>query len=205
MFTTKQQVKPMYNERLTYDEYKALDLSEQRRYKTVILEDLRDYHQKLIDNLGISRIDFNFKMPFYNKQGVYVVGLFASEFKKEKGLFFELFTRDFTSLEADRKVYNVQNTNFEDEYEVNEKGSYLVPVEELRLVNATSVAISGESAILPNKNLTTSQTQTKSFSNIPVQEDELFSLMTIRDYYAIQKNKAVSLKPWLNELIKSNK
>lgn len=201
MYTTAH---PPTRRKLTYDEYKSLSLDEQKKYKTEILEELRDYHQKLIDDLGISRLDFQMKMAFYDKQARNVVGIFASEFKKEKGFYFELVTREFEPTDENRTVYRIPNNSaFMEEYEVNEKGSYLVPLEELRIVNASSVAISGASAVLETKS--TTPKSIVAYKAPDVMEDAPYSEMTIRDYYAIQTNKPVSKKQWLNELIKSQK
>ena len=167
------------------------------------LETIRDYHQKLIDNLEIPRTDFNMKMAFYDKQGRNVVGIFASEFKKEKGFYFELITRDLEPLDAERTVYKIpSNSAFEEEFELNEKGSYLVPLEELRIVNTTSVAISGASAISDKPSF---KPPIAAYKAPGAMEDSPYTEMTIRDYYAIQTGKPVSSKTWLNDLIKSNK
>jgi len=153
-----------------------------KELKKLKLEAVRDFHQDLIDDLDIPRTDFNMKMPFYDKHG------------------------------ADRKVYRVPfNSSYEDEYELNEKGSYLVPLEELRVVNPTSVAIKKTASFDLEKE---HQSNTRSSLNpVPMQaykapaamEDAPYSEMTIRDYYAIQTGKPVSSKTWLNELIKSTK
>lgn len=182
-----------------------------KELKKIKLELVRDYHQDLIDDLDIPRTDFNMKMPFYDKHGRMVVGIFSSEFKKEKGFFFELITRDLDPADADRKVYRVPyNSSFEDEYELNEKGSYLVPLEELRVVNPTSVAIKKTASFdLEDKSTTNSfslsKTPMQAYKAPAAMEDAPYSEMTIRDYYAIQTGKPVSSKTWLNELIKSTK
>ena len=189
-----------------------------KEWKKIKLDAVRGYHAQLIKDLGISPMDFNMKMPFYDRNGRYVVGIFASEFKKDKGFFFELVTRDLDPLEADRKVYRIaRNDNFEEEYEMNEKGSFLVPVEELRIVNPQSVAISKDSAVLSNDKLFSSKPQPQSsyeppkpqpvFTSRPQEPAEVdapYSEMTIRDYIAIHTGRMVSLKPWLNKLISDN-
>lgn len=188
----------------------AHEVTDVKELKKLKLETIRDFHQDLIDDLEIPRTDFNMKMPFYDKHGRLVVGIFSSEFRKEKGFFFELITRDLTPADAERKVYRVPfSTAFEEEYELNEKGSYLVPLEELRIVNPTSVAIKKTANFGP-------QDETPLLSSLPktpmqaykapaAMEDAPYSEMTIRDYYAIQTGKPVSTKTWLNELIKSTK
>jgi hypothetical protein len=200
MYTTTQQTE----RKISYEDFRSLSLDEQKRYKTEILEDMRDYHSTLISNLGINRNDFNMKMAFFDKSGRHVVGIFASEFKKENGFYFEIITRDFQPDNANRTVYKIPNNpSFEEEYEMNEKGSYLVPLEELRVVNAVSVAISGPSAILEKSNVT-AKNVTAYKAPAPM-EDAPYSDMTIRDFMAIHTGKAISTKNWLNDLIKSIK
>lgn len=204
MFTTSQSQAKLV--RLSYDQYKALSSEDQKKYKTAILEEIRDDHQSLIDNLGVSRNDFQMKMAFYDKQARNVVGIFSSEFKKEKGFYFELITREFEPADEHRTVYKIPfNPAFEEEYELNEKGSYLVPLEELRIVNPASVAISGASAILETPKPSTSHKPAVTYKAPAPMEDAPFSEMTIRDYYAIHAGKPVSSRTWLNELIKSQK
>lgn len=207
MFTTAQPTTK--RAKLTYEEYKALSQDEQKRYKSDILEEMRDYHSSLLQELGVSRLDFQMKMAFYDKQARNVVGIFASEFKKEKGFYFELITREFEPLDENRTVYRIPyNPAFEEEYEMNEKGSYLVPLEELRMVNPSSIAISGPSALLldePKTKSTTAPKPSVTYKAPAPIEDAPYSEMTIRDFYAIQTGKPVSTKTWLNELIKSQK
>lgn len=190
-----------------------------KEWKKMKLDSIRAYHGPLINDLGISPLDFNMKMPFYDRHGRYVVGIFSSEFKREKGFFFELVTRDLAPVEPERKVYRIaRNDSFEDEFEMNEKGSFLVPVDELRLVNTQSVAISKDSAVISNDRLFSSKPvpQEQPY-NVPrrdppaqqpapqktTMQDAPYSEMTIRDYMAIHTGKAVSLKPWINELLQS--
>jgi hypothetical protein len=170
------------------------------------LEAIRNYHQELITDLGIPRTDFNMKMPFYDQKARMVVGIFASEFKKEKGFFFELVTRGLDPVDAQRKVYRVApSTSFEDEFELNEKGSFLVPIEELRVVNPDSVAISKSSAVTSSDKVLKPTLQEMAYKAPAPMEDLPYSDMTIRDYYAIHAGKPVSAKNWLNDLIKNNK
>jgi hypothetical protein len=184
-----------------------------KEWKKMKLDVIRLYHAAMIQDLGISPFDFNMKMPFYDKHGRYVVGIFSSEFEKTKGFFFELVTRDLDPLEPDRKVYRIAyNENFEEEFEMNEKGSFLVPVDELRIVNAQSVAISKGSAVTSNDKLFSSKpvsqpqvkqqpALTSNIKTIEPKEDALYSEMTIRDYMAIHTGKPVSLKSWINDLV----
>jgi len=189
----------------------AQEIKELKREK---LDAIRDYHQDLIKDLGIHFMDFNMKMPFYDDKRRYVVGIFASEFKKEKGFFFELITRELDPLDKERKVYRVPPSScFDEEYEINSIGSYLVPLEELRIVNPQSVAISKSSAVtssdkvFSNKSKQVAEpaaTPSRRETQPAVLEDAPYAEMTIRDYLAIRSGKPVSTKSWLNRLIQEN-
>jgi hypothetical protein len=197
--------------------------------RAVAVEQYRNYHQDLINDLGIPRSDFNIKRAFYDRQGRLVVGIFDSEFIREKGYFIEL-TKGANNepLNKERTVYRIPNNPyFDQEYELGERNSYLVPVEELQPVNKRSVAISGSSAIIntpasanaaPTK-VFAGTTEVTQLSGTPATprffstgdmginttsdlEDAPYSAMTIRDYYAMLSGKPVSNKAWLNQLIK---
>jgi len=182
------------------------DLKEWKKGK---LDAIRNYHFDLIKDLGISPYDFNMKKAFYDNRGIQVVGIFASEFLKEKGFFFELISSDLDPIDPQRKVYRVPYCgSFEEEYELNPKNSYNVPLEELRVVNPQSVAISKSSAVTSSDKVLAKEapaapvierwkTDTTNNNN----DDAPYSELTIRDYYAIHSNQPVSNKDWLNNLI----
>ena len=144
------------------------------------------------------------KSQFRDEQGRLVVGIFSSEFRKSKGFFFELIDSDLNPVDPERKVYRVPyHPSFEEEYELNAKGSYLVPVEELKVVHRSSVAISKMSAFTGTEE-TFKPVQEVNIPKAPApMEDAPYADMTIRDYYAIHTGRAVSAKAWLNDLIKS--
>lgn len=180
------------------------------KYKALKTKEIRDYNVDLISDLGISYYDFNMKTQFYDEQARLVVGIFPSEFKKTKGFFFELIDSDLIPVDPERKVYRVPfNSAFEEEYELNAKGSYLVPIEELKVVHRSSIAISKMSAFTGTDDSVFKVTQKaqESASSIPkapaLMEDAPYSDMTIRDYYAVHANRPVSAKSWLNDLIKN--
>lgn len=186
----------------------GFDLKEWKKQK---LASIRAHHADLIKDLGISPYDFNMKKAFYDQYGREVVGIFASEFNKEKGFYFELISSDLDPIDPERKVYRVPpSTTFEEEYELNPKNSYSVPLEELKVINPTSVAINKFSAveamqkpkepqrIIPQEAIV-AQAKPKP---ILLNQDAPFSEMTIKDLVAILLRKPVSDKPWLNELVK---
>ena len=177
---------------------------ERAKYKALKLKEMRDFNSEIIADLGISPFDFNMKTQFYDEQARLVVGIFPSEFKKTKGFFFELIDSDLNPADPERKVYRVPfNSTFDEEYELNAKGSYLVPVEELKVVHRSSVAISKMSAFTGTEE-TFKPMQEINIPKAPApMEDALYSDMTIRDFYAIHTGRPVSAKPWLNDLIKS--
>lgn len=182
---------------------------ERARYKALKLKEIRDYHADLIKDLDISVYDFNMKTKFLDEQGRFVVGIFASEFKKPKGFYFELIDSNLNPTDSERKVYRIPPSNsFENEYELNTKGSYLVPLDELRVVNPDAVAISKSSAVTASDDIFRNGDK-KPFLNNDIQrapalmEDAPYSEITIRDFYAIQTGRPVSAKPWLNDLIKN--
>jgi hypothetical protein len=198
----------------------SMSEAEKTKYRAYKTNAMREDNSELIRDLGISSSDFNMKTPFSDNQGRLVVGIFPSEFKKTKGFFFELIDSDLNPTDLDRKVYRVPpSQSFDDEYELNVKGSYLVPLEELRIVNRDSVAISKSSAVTASDAIfKPTQKAQQDFYNFekavatkepPIQkapaimEDGLYSEMTIRDYFAIHSGKPVSTKVWLNDLIKN--
>jgi hypothetical protein len=183
---------------------------EKTKYKAQKTKEIRDYNKDLIEDLGISVYDFNMKIQFYDEQARLVVGIFPSEFKKPKGFFFELIDSDLNPTDPERKVYRIPPTaSFEEEYELTSKGSYLVPIEELKVVHRSSVAINKLSAFTGTDTPVFKVTQKTQeavtyIAKAPsAMEDAPYSDMTIRDYYAIHTNRPVSAKNWLNDLIKN--
>lgn len=187
--------------------------------KEKILNSMRDYHSDLLSDLNVDRKNFQMKKPFLMKDGSYKIPLFESELKKKEGFYIELIDGNFQPYDPERTVYRIPYNEFcADEYgEVAPGGYYLVPLEELRIINKLSAAISKSNlskvyeephkmeASTPKKNVvafpTPKITQPKPEPVIP---DAPYSEMTIRDYYAIHTGKLVSLKPWLNELIQEH-
>jgi len=170
------------------------------RYKK--LDECRNYHNAFITELGISPSDFNIKVPFKNFQGDTVVGIFSSEFKKEKGFYFELVNKEtYDPLNPkDRKIYKIPyNPNFEEEYELNAKGMYLVPLMELKSLSQDNHIKDNTKTI--DKSIVNIEQQSPMISN----DDAPLSDLTIKDIVAIFFEMPVSNKLWLNEIIKRKK
>lgn len=179
--------------------------SDSKAIKTQNQEQLRDYHQSLLDNLGVDRNRLKGKSVFYDSKRNQVIGVFKGEFMNSLngGMYFELTDSMNNPTDSNRTVYKCPvNAEFENEYEPSPhwKESWLVPIEELRIVNPTSVAISGTSALVdlvaPAKEKTV-----KPITKKEEVQDASFTDMTIRDLYAVLHNKPVSSKEWLNNLI----
>lgn len=189
----------------TKEDLARMSDEEHLAWKKRRLNEVREDHEALIKDLGIDFTQFNMKMAFYDKVGRNVVGIFASEFKKD-GFYIELVDRYLNPLDDNRTVFKLPiNPVFHEEYEMNEKGSYLLPIEELRIVNSTSVAISGSSAVSDTPVGPTFKPPLSTTMKAPATiEDAPYSEMTIRDFYAITSGKPVSTKNWLNDLIKKS-
>lgn len=175
--------------------------------KSQNLELLRDHHQSLLDNLGVDRKQLQGKSVFYDSKRNQVIGVYKREFLNalNGGMYFELTDNLNNPIDPQRTVYKCPvNAEFETEYEPSPrwKESYLVPVDELRIVNPTSVAISGTSAII---DIITPQKEkvAKPITKKEEPQDAPFAEMSIRDLYAVLHNKPVSKKEWLNNLINS--
>lgn len=184
---------------------------DKKKYKLEKTASMREYNSEVIQSLGISPYDFNMKSQFLDDYKRLVVGVFPSEFKRPKGFYFELIDSDLNPIDPDRKIYKIPYTeSFDGEYELNAKGSYLVPIEDLKVVHRSSILISKEGAFSEPtggfKVTAKAQQELNNISKVPtLTEDAPYSEMTIRDYFAIKVNKPVSNKNWLNELIKNNK
>jgi hypothetical protein len=185
--------------------FTSVSKDEKEQLKKDALEQIRVYHNELIKDLGISKFDFQMKRLFMDQYKRTVIGVYPSEFEREKGMFVELVDAQHKPLDTERKVYRIApNKNFSEEYEVTNFGSYLVPVDELRVVNPVSVALFKSTAVTSSDRVL----KQESIQSAPVvieapAVDAPYSEMTIRDHYAMISGKPVSLKPWLNDLIKS--
>jgi hypothetical protein len=148
----------------------------------------------------------------FTRNGVIVVGIFENEFKKPKGFYFELINSDIEPDDPARTVYRLSPTEFyADEFEMDEYGKFLVPVEQLRIVNRHSAAISKSSAATSSDRVLKDEPVLRTTMKPPLPfaesnqlkvDDAPYSEMTIRDYLAIHTGKPVSTKSWLNELVK---
>jgi len=150
----------------------SMTKAEKAAYRLVKLKEIREYNKNLIEDLGIPIDDFNIKYVF-TRNGVLVVGIFPNEFNREKGFYFELIDSDIEPNDDNRTVYRLAPTEFyEDEYEMDEYGKFLVPIEELRIINRQSVAISKSSAATSSDAVLEKEkvVRVKPTGNIPVKQ-----------------------------------
>jgi hypothetical protein len=180
---------------------------EKATYRQKKLEEVRRYNDEFIKDLNISRIDFNMKYKF-TRDGVEYVGLFDNEFKRRNGFYFEIIDSNLEPSDPSRTIYRVPyNEFYMDEFEMDERSKWLVPLDSLRKVNRQSVAISKSSAITSSSKVLKDEDITPIVKPpLPVMqkyEDAPYSEMTIRDYITIHTGRPISNKAWLNELVKT--
>jgi hypothetical protein len=156
----------------------------------------RLYHEALIKELDINEKDFNVKLVFTNA-GKRVVGIFPSEFIKDKGFYLEFVDTFLNPTDSERKVYKLgPRQNYEDIYPLLQTGAFAVPIEDLELVNTVRKAVK----FIPETDINLNE-----LKDDLGYEDEQFSKMSIRDIAAILWQAPVSNKKWLNNLINEHR
>lgn len=187
---------------------------EKTAYRKTKLKEMRDFNQDFINDLGIEREDFNMKYAF-TRNGEIVVGIFENEFSKPKGFYFEIIDGNLNPSDRDRTIYRVPyNSDYKEEYEMDERGKFLVRLSELKKINRQSAALLKDNILRTEEQYSPKPIQVfqkqapKQFlpfenNSQPVVEDAPYSEMTIRDYIAIHTGKPVSLKKWINDLVKN--
>lgn len=174
----------------------GISTATKRDDKKKIYQDLKDYHQPLFTELGITD-------PFYVTSMAYkpigktekYISLFPSQMKRGVDIYTEFTSKDLKPDDANRTLYKWRfNPHWHEEYEsVEIEGStdyrYLIPVAELIPM------------VSPSRNVDVIGFD--SFAEImdPDQDCPL-DQMTVRDLAAILLKKPVSKKKWLNDLVK---
>jgi len=176
------------------------DKPEDKRDK---LKKLREFHQKTLDNLGVSDALFIPKMAYrpYGKTELHIA-FFASEINKGEDVYVEFASKELVPEDPERRLYKWRfNPHFEEEYEktdphpVTGHFRYLVPTEEL--IHIKTVASEPSAPVLEFDS-------PKDFDLVDANTDLPIDQLTIRDLAAILLKKPVSQKPWLNEIIKQS-
>jgi hypothetical protein len=188
--------------------------NEKSVYRQIKLKEMHDFNKDFMDDLVLIKKDFNMKFPFM-RDGVMVVGLFDNEFRRPKGFYFELIDSDLEPIDSTRPIYRVPyNEFYADEFEMDERSKFLVPVDQLKKINRQAAAIQKELVIVESdrdikENKYIPPKPPLPFSAAPQEpvvpklEDAPYSEMTIRDYIAIHTGRPISNKAWLNEIVKT--
>ena len=169
------------------------------------VENLRRYHQNLLDSIGASDALYVPRMAYKpTSHHEIVISFFASELKQGKDIYTEFVSKEFEPEDPDRTLWKWRyNPFWKEEYErskdvVPSAIKYYVPVSELVLVSRNN-----------KKNFTKDKIphQTESLTSMlkkpETPKEEMVTDMTIRDFAAILWREPVSNKKWLNDLINS--
>lgn len=164
------------------------------------LKKLREFHQPLLNEIGVPEAIFIPKMAYrpYGKSDIHI-GFFASEINKGEDVYVEFTSKEYVPEDPERRLYKWRfNPHFEEEYDRTDPNAqtghfrYLVPVDELILIKYAK----------KEEKIKTNGTLALDFNVIPDPENDLpMDQMTIRDYAAIHMMKPISHKSWLNALI----
>lgn len=154
------------------------------------IAEAREFHAELLQSHGARDMDFNLKLPWFDK-GVKIVGIFPTEFIKPQGFFLEFADSKLDPMDEKRTVYKIGPIeNYENIYNLLSSGSYAVPIEDLQEVKA----------VKPEQ----AQKFKVNFDTLEEVKDDNISNLTITDFAAIMWMKPVSTKSWLNNLINQN-
>ena len=171
------------------------------------LEELKQFHMETLAELGVSTTNFIAKLA-YTPTGKTetIIALFESEVSRGTDLYIEFAHRDNLPLDLKhRTLYKyIFNPHYAEEYENVGSGAirYLIPVSELIVVKKYNEEEEIEEEIkIPQLKKEASKEFELPDSNTDLPIDQL----TIRDLVAILKDKPVSYKPWLNDLITKKK
>jgi len=160
--------------------------------KKAKIELLKNDHKKTFARLGVKNPTFLPKMAYFDS-GERVISFFPTEVEKGEDIYTEFVSRDYDSEDENRTLYKWKhNPHYATEYRVTAPHSanhtirYLIPVEELIDCSLVKVKQEVEEFDMPDPD-----------QDLPIDQ------LTIRDLAAILTGKPVSMKSWLNEIVKS--
>lgn len=158
--------------------------------KKTKIEILKSHHKKLFSKLGVTNPFFTPKMAYFDS-GERVISFFPSEVEKGEDIYTEFVSRDYDSEDETRTLYKWKyNPHYASEYKTsppqtaNHTIRYIIPVEELIVC-------------------TEPEDEIEEFDMPDPDQDLPLDQLTIRDLAAILTGKPVSMKKWLNEIVKS--
>lgn len=159
--------------------------------KKAKIEELKSYHKKTFAKMGVSNPFYSPKMSYFDS-GERVVSFFPSEVEKGEDIYTEFVSRNYDSEDPTRTLYKWKyNPHYASEYRTTTPASemqtirYIVPVEEL-IVCSFEDEFPADEFDMPDPD-----------QDLPIDQ------LTIRDLAAILTGKPVSMKKWLNEIVKS--
>jgi hypothetical protein len=158
--------------------------------KKAKIEELKSYHKKTFAKLGIDNPFYSPKMAYIDR-GEKVISFFPSEIEKGEDIYTEFVSRSYDSEDPTRTLYKWKyNPHYMSEYRIVEPASemqtirYIIPVDELVVCKFNEDSLDEFDMPDPDQDL-------------PIDQ------LTIRDLAAILTGKPVSMKKWLNEIVKS--
>jgi hypothetical protein len=158
---------------------------------------LMEKHKPLFEKEGVTNPKFIPRMA-YKHNGELIIGFYPKEMYGEQDIYTEFCSREYEPEDPERILYKWKyNPHYEEEYEASDPHPttgdvrYLIPVDEL-------INVAEEHKGEPKDQPELFEEFDKKSSDVP------YDAMTLRDYAAIQWQKPVSHKKWLNELITKN-
>lgn len=169
--------------------------------------ELRKKHQPTFDALGIPDAKYIPKMAHHVKglQGLHM-GFFVSELNHGEDVYTEMVSIMMESEDPTRTLYKWRyNPHFESELApsdevITQSTRYYVPMDELEIVPPKKKRGRPRKKIVESTDMHATPTK-EAIRTVDDEVDMPMEKMTIRDYIAIHKEKPVSLKPWINEII----
>jgi len=153
------------------------------------VQELKKFHEQTFKELNVSDPVYIPKMAHFASglQGLHM-GFFESEINHGQDVYTEKVSKIMESEDPQRVLYKYKyNPHFQEEYSTSAPVStgnvrYLVPVEELEIVDSSKV-------------------EDEEFNLMNPDEDLPLDQLTIRDVAALLLKKPVSKKVWLNQII----
>jgi hypothetical protein len=162
--------------------------------------ELRQKHQPIFDALEEPKASFIPKMV-HNVKGHpelgKCAGFFESELKDLVDVYTEMVDISMESEDPDRRLFRIRsNAHFREEYAAsppNQNGDsrYFIPFDEFEEVKLNKPKLSTKREKIEELDIPNNPNV-----DLPMEQ------MTMRDYAAIHMKEPVSLKPWLNDVIK---
>jgi hypothetical protein len=165
---------------------------------------LKEKHLPLFVKEGVVNPKFIPRMA-YKHNGELIIGFYEREIRGGVDIYTEFVSRDYVPEDQHRRIWKwLFNPEYKTEYEISDPHAatgdirYFIPVDEL-----IDVSLFHEEL---DKSKVSEETEKEGNELLPYDmpssdEDIPYSAITLRDHCAIQWQKPVSKKKWLNSLI----